>query len=90
MFIVDEVWVFSLSVSALGNVFDNRRLLNTADKDRTKSTSWKLKLDQFKLEIKWGGLTMMVIAFGTTYELVRQVLQNCQYFKSRLGCYCFY
>jgi len=71
MFMVDKVWLFSLSVSALGNVFDNRRLLNTADNDVTKSTSWKLKLDQFKLEIKWGLLTMMVIAFGTTYEIVR-------------------
>ena len=68
---VDKVWLFSLSVSALGNVFDNRRLLNTADNDVTKSTSWKLKLDQFKLEIKWGLLSMMVIAFGTTYEIVR-------------------
>ena len=74
---VDKVGVFSLSVSALGNVFDNRRVLNTADKDITKSPSWKLKLDQSKLEIKWGVLTMMVIAFGTTYKIVQQVLQNC-------------
>ena len=77
MFMVDKVVFFPLSLSALGNVFDNRRLLNTADKDITKSTSWKLKLDQFKLEIKWGVLTMMVIAFGTTYKIVQQVLQNC-------------
>lgn len=74
---VDKVWGFSLSVSALGNVFDTRRLLSTEEKDRTKSPSWKLKLDQFKLEIKWAVLTMMVIAFRTTYEIVKQVLQNC-------------
>ena len=77
MFMVDKVWVFSLSVSALGNVFDTRRLLSTEEKDITKSPSSKLKLDQFKLEIKWAVLTMMVIAFRTTYEIVKQVLQNC-------------
>lgn len=74
---VDKAWLFFTVCKCFGDVFDNGRLLNTADKDVTKSTSWKLKVDQFKLEIKGGVLKMMVIAFGTTYKIVQQVLQNC-------------